>query len=192
MSGSSTPQPLRLETVTMTATVPVGASVRWLFEHVITIGQTRTVDLLLGARHLVNITVTGSPDTAPATMTSRSFTRCYRSSTDADRTSLRDDSLARRCSGSGGQRTAMRTAWQQLRPRQRATQDGSTRSTTQRWTWRDVPDSEHRCYRCLRRLRDLRLGKPAEISASPHRRPHRAEAGGRRDSAMNWVYPPSH
>ena len=49
-----------LETVTMTATVPVGASVRWLFEHVITIGQTRTVDLLLGASHLVNITVTQS------------------------------------------------------------------------------------------------------------------------------------
>ena len=38
-----------LETVTMTATVPIGASVRWLFEHVITIGQTRTVDLLPGA-----------------------------------------------------------------------------------------------------------------------------------------------
>ena len=49
-----------LETVTMTATVPIGASVRWLFEHVITIGQTRTVDLLLGASHLVNITVTQS------------------------------------------------------------------------------------------------------------------------------------
>ena len=49
-----------LETVTMTATVPIGASVRWLFEHVITIGQTRTVDLLPGASHLVNITVTQS------------------------------------------------------------------------------------------------------------------------------------
>ena len=49
-----------LETVTMTATVPIGASVRWLFEHVITVGQTRTVDLLPGASHLVNITVTQS------------------------------------------------------------------------------------------------------------------------------------
>ena len=49
-----------LETVTMTATVPVGASVRWLFEHVITVGQTLTVDLLPGASHLVNITVTQS------------------------------------------------------------------------------------------------------------------------------------
>ena len=44
----------------MTATVPIGASVRWLFEHVITVGQTRTVDLLPGASHLVNITVTQS------------------------------------------------------------------------------------------------------------------------------------
>ena len=49
-----------VERVTMTATVPLGASVRWLFEHVITIGQTRTVDLLPGASHLVNITVTQS------------------------------------------------------------------------------------------------------------------------------------
>ena len=32
-------------TVTLTATVPLGASVRWLYEHVITIGQSVTIDL---------------------------------------------------------------------------------------------------------------------------------------------------
>ena len=30
---------------TLTATVPLGASVRWLYEHVITIGQSVTIDL---------------------------------------------------------------------------------------------------------------------------------------------------
>ena len=46
-------------TVTLTATVPLGASVRWLYEHVITIGQAVTIDLHLGG-NLVNITVTQS------------------------------------------------------------------------------------------------------------------------------------
>ena len=45
--------------VTLTATVPLGASVRWLHEHVITIGQAVTLDLHLGG-NLVNITVTQS------------------------------------------------------------------------------------------------------------------------------------
>ena len=48
-----------IETVTMTATVPLGASVRWLYEHVLTVGQTRTIDLHTGG-NLVNITVTQS------------------------------------------------------------------------------------------------------------------------------------
>ena len=46
-------------TVTLTATVPLGASVRWLYEHVITIGQSVTIDLHQGG-NLVNITVTQS------------------------------------------------------------------------------------------------------------------------------------
>ena len=46
-------------TVTLTATVPLGASVRWLYEHVITIGQAVTIDLHPGG-NLVNITVTQS------------------------------------------------------------------------------------------------------------------------------------
>ena len=46
-------------TVTLTATVPLGASVRWLYEHVITIGQAVTIDLHQGG-NLVNITVTQS------------------------------------------------------------------------------------------------------------------------------------
>ena len=50
-----------LETVTMTATVPIGASGKVASSSMwITIGQTRTVDLLPGASHLVNITVTQS------------------------------------------------------------------------------------------------------------------------------------
>ena len=48
-----------IQTVTLTATVPLGASVRWLYEHVITIGQAVTIDLHLGG-NLVNITVTQS------------------------------------------------------------------------------------------------------------------------------------
>ena len=48
-----------LQTVTLTATVPLGASVRWLYEHVITIGQAVTIDLHQGG-NLVNITVTQS------------------------------------------------------------------------------------------------------------------------------------
>ena len=48
-----------IETVTLTATVPLGASVRWLYEHVITIGQAVTIDLHQGG-NLVNITVTQS------------------------------------------------------------------------------------------------------------------------------------
>ena len=48
-----------LATVTLTATVPLGASVRWLYEHVITIGQAVTIDLHQGG-NLVNITVTQS------------------------------------------------------------------------------------------------------------------------------------
>ena len=45
--------------MTLTATVPLGASVRWLYEHVITIGQAVTIDLHQGG-NLVNITVTQS------------------------------------------------------------------------------------------------------------------------------------
>ena len=48
-----------IQTVTLTATIPLGASVRWLYEHVITIGQAVTIDLHLGG-NLVNITVTQS------------------------------------------------------------------------------------------------------------------------------------
>ena len=48
-----------IQTVTITATVPLGASVRWLYEHVITIGQAVTIDLHQGG-NLVNITVTQS------------------------------------------------------------------------------------------------------------------------------------
>ena len=48
-----------IQTVTLTATVPLGASVRWLYEHVITIGQAVTIDLHQGG-NLVNITVTQS------------------------------------------------------------------------------------------------------------------------------------
>ena len=49
-----------IKTVTMTATVPLGASVRWLFGNVLTIGQARTIDLVAGGMNLVNITVTQS------------------------------------------------------------------------------------------------------------------------------------
>ena len=49
-----------IATVTLTATVPVGASVRWLFGNVLTIGQARTIDLVQGGMNLVNITVTQS------------------------------------------------------------------------------------------------------------------------------------
>ena len=48
-----------IQTVTLTATIPLGASVRWLYEHVITIGQAVTIDLHQGG-NLVNITVTQS------------------------------------------------------------------------------------------------------------------------------------
>ena len=48
-----------IQTVTLTATVPLGVSVRWLYEHVITIGQAVTIDLHQGG-NLVNITVTQS------------------------------------------------------------------------------------------------------------------------------------
>ena len=48
-----------LAQVTLTATVPLGASVRWLHEHVTTIGQAVTLDLHLGG-NLVNIHVSQS------------------------------------------------------------------------------------------------------------------------------------
>ena len=48
-----------IETVTLTATIPLGASVRWLHEHVTYIGQAATLDLHVGG-NLVNCTVTQS------------------------------------------------------------------------------------------------------------------------------------
>ena len=63
-----------IQTVTLTATVPLGASVRWLYEHVITIGQAVTIDLHQGG-NLVNITVTQSGHRSAATtpLSSRSL-----------------------------------------------------------------------------------------------------------------------
>ena len=39
-----------IATVTLTATIPLGASVRWNFDNVVTLGQTVTIDLVQGRR----------------------------------------------------------------------------------------------------------------------------------------------
>ena len=67
-----------IQTVTLTATVPLGASVRWLYEHVITIGQAVTIDLHQGGKPGQHHRPP-SPVTGPATTPSLSPTLkvCY-------------------------------------------------------------------------------------------------------------------
>ena len=46
--------------VTLTATIPLGASVRWNFDNVVTLGQAVTIDLVQGGGNLVNCHVSQS------------------------------------------------------------------------------------------------------------------------------------
>ena len=49
-----------IETVTLTATIPLGASVRWNFDNVVTLGQAVTMDLVQGGGNLVNCHISQS------------------------------------------------------------------------------------------------------------------------------------